>query len=163
MARDSGRDLLIIERACEKAVADGITGEARLRTLEGCHDYVVTRLLEQRYEDPEDIFFDEDVDRLVGLVGLSPGKARQIKYSAAKHITELTELAIPLTERELSEPEQRDAQAYDEANEGGGDGESAGEEGAEAAAADDGDASATESDAAASTDDAVPAVEGASA
>ena len=47
---------------------------------------VYERLIAALYEDPEDLYHEEDVERLVSVAGLAPGKARQIKYSAAQRV-----------------------------------------------------------------------------
>ena len=57
---------------------------------------------------------EDDVDRLVGIAGFSPGKARQLKVSAAQAMHTLTSGAAPMAEKPLSEREARDAQQYDE-------------------------------------------------
>jgi transcription termination/antitermination protein NusA len=119
VAREGGRVLLAIERNVEQDRGKGMTPEQRLRSLEGVQDYVIPRLHEAFYFEPEDIYFDDDVERLVAVAGLSPGKARQIKFAAAKYVNQVTGGLAPINEKVLSEPEQRDAQQYDELNAGG--------------------------------------------
>ena len=119
-AREAARILLAVERACEKERADGKADKDRLLGLEGVRPYVIERLAAGFYEAPEDLFFEEDVERLVGISGFSPGKARQLKFAAANYVHDLTKGAVPLNEKPLSEPELRDANQYDQLNAGEG-------------------------------------------
>ncbi len=128
VARAGAEVLLLIETASQEAN----NGLERLKALEGVEDYVYERLVEALYEDPEDLYFDDDIERLVNHVGLSPGKARQIRRSACLHVMEMSGGKAPENEKELSEPEQRDAEQYDQMHMGsssedgeGGDGDEA--------------------------------------
>jgi N utilization substance protein A len=115
-ARDDARVLLTIERCAEKLRADGKKDAERLTLIGGVEEYVLPRLVEAFYNSPEDIYFEDDIERLVAVAGFSPGKARQIKYGAALVVNAATGGAAPVNEKPLSEPEQRDAQQYDELN-----------------------------------------------
>ncbi len=129
-ARQQARGLLRIEELRVEAEERGETGEERLKKLDGAHDYVIARLLEHLYEGPEDVYFDDDIERLVNVAGFAPGKARQLRFSAAEMMHEATGGLAPMNEKPLAEPEQRDAEHYDELNAGGGaavDGEAAGD------------------------------------
>ena len=119
-AREYAKVLLTIEGNAQAARAAGRSDEERLRELEGVHDYVVSRLIEAHYLDPEDIYFEDEPERLVSVAGLSPGKARQIRYNAALYLQKTTDGLAPLNEKPLAEPELRDAEHYDELNAGGG-------------------------------------------
>ena len=118
-AREQASVLLAIETACEASAEAGNTGDKRLGAL-GLADYALKRLADAGYEDPEDIYFDDDEERLVTIAGFSPGKARQIRLVAAQAVHEHSGKKAPMNERELSEPEQRDAEQYDELNLNGG-------------------------------------------
>ena len=115
-AREDARVLLAIERAAHDARLAGRTDEARLGEVEGVKDYVLARLKEALYTAPEDLYFEDDVERLVSVAGFSPGKARQLKFAAGEAVGTLTKGLAKQNEKPLSEPELRDAQAYDELN-----------------------------------------------
>jgi len=115
-ARDDAKLLLLIADKLDAMNAAGKNGVDRLKALDGAHDYVIQRLTDALYESPEDIYYDEDIDRLVGVVGFSPGKARQLKYAADLAVHADTDKAAPVREKPLSEPELRDAEQYDELN-----------------------------------------------
>lgn len=151
-AREEAKVLLAVETASQASLDAGKSGEDRLKAL-GLADYALQRLIEAGYEDPEDVYFEDGVERLVTVAGFSPGKARQIRYVIAQAVHEHSGKAAPMNERELSEPEQRDAEQYDELNMAGGQ-DAGGEEATEATAS--GDESAE-----ASTDDAAAAAEAA--
>jgi hypothetical protein len=113
-ARHDARVLLAVERAAHEQRLAGKTDESRLEQLEGVQGYVLERLKEANFMAPEDLYFEEDIDRLVNIAGFSPGKARQLKVSAASAVHAMTKGAAPNKEKPLSEPEARDAQQYDE-------------------------------------------------
>jgi N utilization substance protein A len=115
-ARDDAKLLLLIADKLAAIEASGRSGLDRLKKLDGAHDYVLTRLTDALYESPEDLYYDEDIDRLVAVVGFSPGKARQLKYAADLAVNVDTDGAAPVREKPLSEPELRDAEQYDELN-----------------------------------------------
>ncbi len=115
-AREDARVLLAIERAAHDARLAGRSDEARLADVEGVKDYVLSRLKEALYTAPEDLYFEDDVERLVSVAGFSPGKARQLKFAAGEAVGVLTKGLAKQNEKPLSEPETRDAQAYDELN-----------------------------------------------
>ena len=119
VAREGGKLLLAIERAGEAARASGTADLDRLKKMDGVLPYVFERLSNNDYGSPEDIYFEMDEDRLVHLVGFSTGKARQLRYNAAVAMNQLTAGVVPVTQKPLSDPEARDAQAYDAANAGG--------------------------------------------
>ena len=119
VAREGGKLLLAIERAGEAARASGTADLDRLKKMDGVMPYVFERLTANDYGSPEDIYFEMDDDRLVHLVGFSAGKARQLRYAAAVAMNQLTAGVVPVTQKPLSDPEARDAQAYDAANAGG--------------------------------------------
>ncbi|HEY1097416.1 MAG TPA: transcription termination factor NusA [Myxococcota bacterium] len=118
VARENARLLLAIERASEEARAAGKADVERLKEMDGVLPYIVERLTTNLYESPEDIFHELDDDRLIHLVGLSAGKARQLRHASAVAVNKLTNGLVPLSDKALSEPELRDAQAFDAANEG---------------------------------------------
>jgi N utilization substance protein A len=158
-AKDEARALLAIERFGDKQREEGLDDAGRLKALDGMHDYVVARLAEFFYFDPEDIYFEDDIERLVAIAGFSPGKARQIRFVVNEAIHNGTEGVAPMNEKPLAEPEERDAEAYDQLNGGMGgspDGENG--EGAEAADGDEAPAEVVAAD-----PDAEPAQEGAEA
>jgi transcription termination/antitermination protein NusA len=115
-ARDRAKLLLAIETAGAAARAKGVADLDRLKTIDGMQPYVLSRLTEAMYESPEDIYFDDDIDRLVGLVGLSAGKARQLRRGANVAVNEFTAGLVPVDEKPLSDPEKRDAEQFDAAN-----------------------------------------------
>ncbi|OGQ25679.1 MAG: hypothetical protein A2138_22805 [Deltaproteobacteria bacterium RBG_16_71_12] len=115
-AREDARVLLTIERAAHEARLAGKSDEVRLGEVEGIKPYVLGRLKEALYTSPEDLYFEDDIERLVNVAGFSPGKARQIKFAAGEAMVLLTKGAAKQNEKPLSEPELRDAQAYDELN-----------------------------------------------
>ena len=115
VAREGAKLLLAIERAAEAARAAGTADLERMKTMEGVLPYVFERLSANDYGSPEDIFHELDDDRLINLVGLSAGKARQLRYNAAVAMNALTGGVVPVTAKPLSEPEARDAQAFDAA------------------------------------------------
>ena len=115
-ARDGARVLLAIERAAHEQRTAGKTDELRLAEVEGVQSYVLERLKEATYTAPEDLYYEDDVERLVNIAGFSPGKARQLKVNAANAVNKLTKGIAPNNEKPLSEPEARDAQQYDELN-----------------------------------------------
>lgn len=154
-AREEAKVLLAVETALQASLDAGKTGEDRLKEL-GLADYALQRLIEAGYEDPEDVYFEDGVERLVTVAGFSPGKARQIRYVIAQAVHEHSGKVAPMNERELSEPEQRDAEQYDELNVAGGDAAGAAENGATDETA---DAGAPEADDAAPAADAEPAKE----
>jgi N utilization substance protein A len=119
-ARDYARVLLAIEAFAEKELAEGRSDESRLAGLDGVADYVLARLKEANYGAPEDLYYEEDPEHLVEMAGFSPGKARQIRYSAAEYLNQATGGIAPVNEKPLAEPEIRDAELYDELNAGGG-------------------------------------------
>ena len=92
----------------------GKTDDERLAELEGVQPYVLERLKEAFVTSPEDLYYEDDVERLVNIAGFSPGKARQLKVNAAHAVNKLTNGMAPINEKPLSEPETRDAQQYDE-------------------------------------------------
>ena len=118
-ARDYARVLLAIEAFAEKEVAEGRSDESRLAGLDGVADYVLARLQEANYGAPEDLYYEDDPERLVEVAGFSPGKARQIRYNAAEYLNRVTGGVAPVNEKPLAEPEVRDAELYDELNAGG--------------------------------------------
>ena len=115
-AREDARVLLTIERAAHDSRLAGQSDEARLAEVEGVRPYVLERLKEAFYTSPEDLYFEDDVERLVNVAGFSPGKARQLKFAAGETMAVLSKGLAKQNEKPLSEPEQRDAQAYDELN-----------------------------------------------
>lgn len=115
-AREDARVLLTIERAAHDSRLAGKSDEARLAEVEGVRPYVLERLKEAFYTSPEDLYFEDDVERLVNVAGFSPGKARQLKFAAGETMAVLSKGLAKQNEKPLSEPEQRDAQAYDELN-----------------------------------------------
>jgi N utilization substance protein A len=115
-ARDDAKLLLLIADKLTAIEASGRLGLDRLKKLDGAQDYVIQRLTDALYESPEDLYYDEDIDRLVAVVGFSPGKARQLKYAADLMVNADTDGAAPVREKPLSEPEMRDAEQYDELN-----------------------------------------------
>ncbi len=115
-ARAQAKVLLSIERAGHEQRLAGTTDEQRLSAVEGVQPYVLERLRDAFYAAPEDLYFEDDVERLVGIAGFSAGKARQLKVAAAAAVQELTKGVAPNNEKPLSEPEARDAQQYDELN-----------------------------------------------
>jgi transcription termination/antitermination protein NusA len=115
-ARADAKVLLAIERAAHEQRLKGKTDEQRLAEVEGVKPYVLERLKEALYTAPEDLYYEEDVERLVSVAGFSPGKARQLKHNAAEAMGVLTNGLAPQNEKPLSEPEARDAQQYDELN-----------------------------------------------
>jgi N utilization substance protein A len=119
-AREYARVLLAIEAFAEKELAEGRSDESRLAGLDGVADYVLARLKEANYGAPEDLYYEEDPEHLVEMAGFSPGKARQIRYSAAEYLNQATGGIAPVNEKPLAEPEIRDAELYDELNAGGG-------------------------------------------
>ena len=119
-ARDYARVLLAIETFAEKELAEGRSDESRLAGLDGVADYVLARLKEANYGAPEDLYYEDDPEHLVEMAGFSPGKARQIRYSAAEYLNQATGGVAPVNEKPLAEPEIRDAELYDELNAGGG-------------------------------------------
>jgi N utilization substance protein A len=143
-ARQEARVLLKIEGLAADAREAGKSDADRLLELDAVHPYVVERLKEALYFDPEDIYFDEDTDRLVTVAGFSPGKARQLRYAVAESIQNGTGGMAPLNEKPLAEPELRDAEHYDDLNAGGGgeggssDGDGESGEAAEASSGEDG-------------------------
>ncbi len=116
VARENARLLLAIERASEEARAAGKQDLERLKAMDGALPYVIERLTANLYESPEDIFYELDDDRLIHLVGFSAGKARQLRHASAIAVNALTNGLVPLVDKPLSEPELRDAQAFDAAN-----------------------------------------------
>jgi N utilization substance protein A len=137
-SRQGARILLAIDDYSLAQLEAGKTGEMRMGELDGIHPYAVERLVEALYEDPEDIYFDEDIQRLVTVAGFSPGKARQIRFSVSQAINKATGGLAPEVEKPLAEPEERDAADYDAMNmgsgsdgEGEGEGEGEGTDGAE--------------------------------
>ena len=115
-AREDARVLLTNERAAHDSRLAGKSDEARLAEVEGVRPYVLERLKEAFYTSPEDLYFEDDVERLVNVAGFSPGKARQLKFAAGETMAVLSKGLAKQNEKPLSEPEQRDAQAYDELN-----------------------------------------------
>ncbi len=115
IAKEGAKLLLAVERAAEATRAAGTSDLDRLKALEGVSPALYERLVQHDYNAPEDVIYEPDEDRLVGLAGLSQGKARQIRYAAAVALNALTNGLVPVTEKPLSEPEQRDAAAYDSA------------------------------------------------
>jgi N utilization substance protein A len=115
-ARREAKILLGIERAAHEQRLAGKLDEQRLAELDGVQPYVLERLKEAFFTAPEDIYYEEDIDRLVNIAGFSPGKARQLKVAAAAAVNKLTNGLAPNNEKPLSEPEARDAQQYDELN-----------------------------------------------
>jgi transcription termination/antitermination protein NusA len=115
-ARRGAKILLGVERAAQEQRLAGKTDEQRLAELEGVQPYVLERLREANFTAPEDLYYEEDIDRLVNIAGFSPGKARQLKVNAAAAVHALTGGLAPNNEKPLSEPEARDAQQYDELN-----------------------------------------------
>jgi transcription termination/antitermination protein NusA len=111
-ARDHARVLLVVSRTSDEARKQTPDAE-RLASLEGVQSYVIDRLKVVDVMSPEDLYFEDDVDRLVGIAGFSPGKARQLKFSASEYVNALTKGLAPKNEKPLSEPEARDAQQYD--------------------------------------------------
>lgn len=118
VAREGAKLLLAIERAGQEARTAGKTDLERLKALDGALPYAVERLTTHLYESPEDIFFDLDDERLVHLCGFSAGKARQLRHAAAVAVSALTAGFVPVIDKALSEPEARDAQAFDAAHSG---------------------------------------------
>ena len=115
VAREGARMLLVIERAASEARA-GKEDAARLAEVEGVLPYTLPRLLLAFISSPEDLYFEDEIDRLVNIAGFSPGKARQLKVAAAVAVEKLTKGTVPNKEKPLSEPEARDAQAFDDLN-----------------------------------------------
>ena len=113
VAREGAKLLLAIERASQEARTAGKTDVERLKEMDGVLPYVVERLTANLYDSPEDIFHEFDDQRLIQLVGFSAGKARQLRHASAIAINKLTNGVVPLTDKPLSEPETRDAQAFD--------------------------------------------------
>jgi transcription termination/antitermination protein NusA len=112
-ARERARLLMAIETCSSEARAKGVTDLERLQAMEGMLPYALVRLQDAMYESPEDIYFDDDIDRLVGLVGFSAGKARQLRRAANVSVHALTKEVVPVDEKPLSEPEKRDAEQFD--------------------------------------------------
>ena len=132
-AREDGKLLLAVEAAAVAARESGLTDHERLAAVDGMLPYVLERLEANLYEAPEDIYYEIDDDRLIHLVGVSAGKARQLRYAANVSINAFTKGLVPMTEKPLSEPEERDAQLYDESNNGEAAAAAEGAEGAEGA------------------------------
>jgi N utilization substance protein A len=118
-AREDARVLLMVEAAAVEAREKGESDMDRLTSVDAVRPYCVERLEQNLYESPEDVYFEDDIDRLVTVAGFSPGKARQIRYEVAQMINARTGGVAPVNERELAEPEQRDAEQYDQLHEGG--------------------------------------------
>jgi transcription termination/antitermination protein NusA len=119
-ARDQGRILLAIEAFGASQREGGMSEDDRLLALDGVQEHVLLRLHESLYSDVEDLYFEEDAERLVNVAGLSPGKARQIRFAAAETLHNGTGGVAALNEKPLAEPEQRDAENYDELQAAGG-------------------------------------------
>jgi len=122
-AREAAKVLMAVEDIANAAAEAGTTGRQRYEAM-NMQAYVVDRLIEAGYEDPEDVYFDETIDRLIDVVGFSPGKARQVRFNISAKLAEATDGKAPNNEHELSEPEMRDAEQYD-ALQGGGSSEDA--------------------------------------
>ena len=131
-AREVARVLLAVESAAASSRDNGVLDTDRMAKVEALKPYVIERLTSNFYESLEDIYYDDDIDRLVESVGLSAGKARQVRVEVEKFIHEATNKLAPLRERELAEPELRDAEQYDALNSGEPASEETAAEGAEA-------------------------------
>lgn len=121
-ARTDAEVLLCVSRAEIAFDEKGESGTDRMAALPGYSAFVMERLTASLYESPEDIYLEDDVERLVMIAGLSAGKARQVRYEAAKYVNGVTNGKAPINEKELAEPELRDVEQFDAIN--GGEGES---------------------------------------
>lgn len=115
-AREDARVLFAIEDVCEQAAADGKSGLARLEGLDGITPGVLRRLSDAAYIDLEDVYFDDGIDRLIEVAGLSPGKARQVRYAVGAYVHTATDGKAVNPEQALSEGEVRDAEDFDAMN-----------------------------------------------
>ncbi|MCP4504313.1 MAG: transcription termination/antitermination protein NusA [Deltaproteobacteria bacterium] len=112
VARVHAKELLAVDLLAISAAEAGKTGVERFTEI-GVLPYLIERLTEHLYEAPEDVYFDDDIERLVELVGLSPAKARHLRVQISDAMYEQTDGKAPKNEDELSEPELRDAAQFD--------------------------------------------------
>ncbi len=112
--RGVGHQWLSLSRYVDEAAEKGESDETRMLQLDGVNETLAKRLAEFGYFGPDDLYFENEDERLVHLVELNPGKVQQLKYQANLWANKVTGGTVDILEEVPNDADLAEAALFDQ-------------------------------------------------
>jgi N utilization substance protein A len=122
--RGVAKQWLGLSRTVDELLEKGEDEHAWMMGIDGMSEPLSAKLAEYGYFGPDDIFFENEEERLVHLVDINPGKVQQLRYAVNQWANTITSGLVDIKVEAPNEAELAEAKLFDDELGGGDEGAS---------------------------------------